>query len=152
DIIQWGATIIYSQPELYKNESHWENFSIQKQHLYIPMGGEGIKGIEGVREFLDQQELPPYDHIICPVGTGTTMMGIAASSLKYTTLTGINPGIEDENYQSIVEILGKTHTGKSFQIIKDHRLKKFGQWPPYLIQRMNDWYKKWQLPTDIIYT
>ncbi len=152
DIIQWGASIIYCQHELYKNETHWENFSIQKNHLYIPTGGEGAKGIEGVTHFFDQLGLPAYDYIICPVGTGTTMMGIADSVLQYSTLVGINPGIEDENYKSILEILSKRHEGKSFQILKDIDLKKFGQWPPHLIQGMNEWYKKWQLPSDIVYT
>jgi 1-aminocyclopropane-1-carboxylate deaminase len=152
DASNWGATLRYVDQELYTDEKYWTSFAIDNHQLYIPMGGEGPLAVTGVSNYLNTVGLPPSDYVICPVGTGTTLKGIAASTAFYTHIIGINPGIKDAAYPLMFQDLQKTYPAKSFSFIQDSTLKKFGKWPACLIDQMNSWYEKWQLPSDIIYT
>lgn len=51
-------------------------------HMFIvPLGGEGELGIEGCREILGEIDIP-YHMVCVPVGTGTTLKGLAGSKKK----------------------------------------------------------------------
>lgn len=154
DVLKWSGNIIYTQNNLYKNEAHWQQLASQQNVLYIPMGGEGPEGVQGVTDFFNTLSTPAYDYdyVICSVGTGTTLMGIAASNLPYKQLVGANPGISDPHYADIVSNLQQQLPAKSFAIKEDKALGKFGKWPAFLPEKMNDWLARWHLPTDIVYT
>ncbi len=152
DVLQWGGSIVYTQNDLYKNEAHWQQLANQQNALYIPMGGEGPEGMQGVTGFFNTLSTPAYDCVICSVGTGTTLMGIAASNLPYKQLIGANPGISDPGYAVIVSKLQQRFPTKTFAIKEDKALGKFGKRPVFLPEKMNDWLANWQLPTDIVYT
>lgn len=152
DVKNWGGDIVYTQNKLYKNEQHWQQFSNAQNALYIPMGGEGAEGEQGVAEFFNELLLSHYDYVICSIGTGTTLAGIAASNLPFDTLMGADPGIFDKNYEHLLNELQQKYSTKSLQIIADKSLEKFGKWPEFLPKKMNTWLAKWQLPTDIVYT
>lgn len=154
DIRQWDATIIYADHEKWEDEGYWENYATNLNSLYIPMGGEGEKAVTGVSEYLDEIELTDaeFDYILCPVGTGTTLKGIAHSKLGYHTLIGISPGIHDPAYSDLLAALAKTFPNRTFLLQENMSLKKFGKWPDLLPGKMNEWYRLWQLPTDIVYT
>ncbi|MES2647811.1 MAG: pyridoxal-phosphate dependent enzyme [Bacteroidota bacterium] len=152
DALNWGANLQFVDQEKYNDEVLWANMAIATKQLYIPMGGEGPVAIKGVSFFFDSIELPTADYVICPVGTGTTFKGIAASNTSYKNLIGINPGINDPSYTAMLDDLKTNFSAKNFTLLNDRSLKKFGKWPASLIDQMNNWYEKWQLPTDIIYT
>ncbi len=152
DLLQWKANLLYVDHEQYQDEAYWENLAFVQDAIYVPMGGEGEVAVQGVSEFLDEYADQQFDYVICPVGTATTLLGIAFSKLQYQHLIGIDPGINDKNYDEIISRLSAQFPGKSFQILADPALKKFGKWPEWLPSKMNEWYQRWQLPTDIIYT
>lgn len=148
DVANWNATIMYA-PADYDNDEKWEMTAAVGQQLFIPMGGEGPVAAQGVKDFIAGLNLPRYEHVICPVGTGTTMHGIAMSRLHRKSLTGINPGIRDDYSRLLREL---SQYGSGITIRRFSELKKFGQWPEFLPGQMNEWYENWQLPTDLVYT
>ncbi len=152
DILKWNTKLEYCQHEEYKDDTRWIDAATKINLLYVPVGGEGPEGVEGVRDFFNQQNLSFYHCVICPVGTATTMIGIAHSNIGHTKLIGINPGIEDKNFETVLANLRHIYINRLFQILGDSDLRKFGQWPSYLTESMNNWYRNWQLPTDIVYT
>jgi 1-aminocyclopropane-1-carboxylate deaminase len=152
DVLQWNGKIIYADHGQYSDELYWENMAFVQDALYIPMGGEGPEAVMGVSDYFN--ELPPrfYDYILCPIGTGTTYMGIAASNMHFRSLLAFDPGINDKNYTALLQALQEDYPSKTFSFTTDPALKKFGQWPDFLPSKMNQWFEQWQLPTDIIYT
>lgn len=149
---KWGGRIIYAEKKDQQEPSRWEQLARNTNSIFIPMGGEGPCGITGVKDYINKLTLPSADHILCPVGTGTTFKGIAASKANYQTLTGINPGINDPGYELMVRALSGANPGKTYHLLGNPLLKKFGKWPALLPVKMNEWYRQWQLPTDIVYT
>jgi 1-aminocyclopropane-1-carboxylate deaminase len=152
DVLKWGGTIEYIEKESELDETDCETFAAANDSLFIPLGGEGPVATEGVRAFIDELKLPSADYVICPVGTGTTLKGIAKSNLRFDTLIGINPGINNPNYDLMMHSLQQRFPLKECLLIKNKSLKKFGKWPAFLPGKMNEWYRRWQLPTDVIYT
>lgn len=152
DALKWGAKLIYVDDKNYKDDKKWIKLASSANELYIPMGGEGERAAEGVSQYLNNLNLPAFDHIICPIGTGTTFKGMAASNISYTKMIAINPGINDPSYEQMLQELREKYPIKKFSLIEDKHLKKFGKWQPELVTKMNEWYQQWQLPTDIIYT
>jgi 1-aminocyclopropane-1-carboxylate deaminase len=152
DIKSWGGQIVFTQQDLYKNEAYWAQVATTQNALYIPMGGEGTEGIQGVADFINTINAPSFDYIVCSVGTGTTYKGVAASNWKFKQLIGADPGIYDTAYSDIIQELSQQFPTKSFVIKHNKSLKKFGKWPAFLPEKMNSWMANWKLPTDIIYT
>lgn len=152
DVLHWNGRVVYCNHTQYQSASNWNFWAENNKAIYIPMGGEGPMGIKGVTQFFNRLNLPAFDCIICPVGSGTTYAGIAASDIRFKALIGIDPGITDPGYAELVNRLHQEHPSKQFKIVHNVSLKKFGKWPLELVQKMNDWYKQWQIPTDIVYT
>ena len=152
DAKQWGANIIYCDSNAYEDEDHWMNMAMATNSLYIPMGGEGAGAVAGVSHYFSDLNLGSADYVFCPVGTGTTLSGIAFSGMDFKSLIGINPGIRDDLYGLLIETLKKAFPNSFFELIENKSLKKFGKWPAFLPGKMNEWYRQWNLPTDIIYT
>ena len=58
---------------------------------WINEGGHGKEGVEGAALILQQvPQLLQYTHIICAVGTGTTLAGIITAALQHQTIIGIS--------------------------------------------------------------
>ncbi len=152
DVRGWNGHIVYCNHLQYQSEDNWILWAENNDGMYIPMGGEGPIGVDGVARFFNQLTFPAFDYIICPLGSGTTYAGIAASSVQFNSLIGIDPGINDPGYTGLVNDLNETYPVKQFEIVLDASLKKFGKWPLELVKKMNDWYQQWQIPTDIVYT
>jgi 1-aminocyclopropane-1-carboxylate deaminase len=152
DVQKWNGKIIFANHEQFNDENYWENLAFTKDDFYIPMGGEGPIGAAGVSAFFDLLPSAFYDYILCSVGTGTTLVGIAGSTIGYDTLVGCDPGINDPAYEGLIRHMEVTYPGKKFLFSSNPALKKFGKWPDFLPAKMNEWFREWKLPTDIVYT
>lgn len=83
DCEKWGMQLNWVPRDEYRAMSG-SGFQGQLSEQYpdawiIPEGGEGLQGLAGVQELFSRlyHECDmPYDLIVCPVGTGTTLAGI----------------------------------------------------------------------------
>lgn len=152
DLKSWHSNCLYANRTEYYNEEIWEEYAKSVNALYIPMGGEGDEGMSGVKKFFNEQLFSPYDYLICSIGTGTTIKGIAESNVKCKHLVGVLPGIKNYNKDSLVQYIKKIKPEIVIEILEDETLKPFGKFPDFLITAMNEWYLEWDIPTDVVYT
>ncbi len=89
DCEQWGMKLQWLSRDLYRSsaEAHRSDEFMSRfpDAWCIPEGGEGALGVLGIQElFVKLGELPTfdYDYIVCPVGSGTTLSGVAAANMS----------------------------------------------------------------------
>lgn len=88
DMKRWGADLRFVNRMEYKqrNDPHYCQILQAKLQadLLIPEGGSHIRGIEGLKSFVDEYrvQLPAATHIILPVASGGTMAGIIANAVN----------------------------------------------------------------------
>ena len=120
---------------------------------WIPEGGYGITGAEGVKSMLTIKDTAPFDTIICAVGTGTMMAGLIKAAAPHQQVIGLsvlknNISIDEE----IKALLTLEESKKNFEINHDYHFGGYAKHSPALIDFMNDCYKKMELPLDFVYT
>jgi 1-aminocyclopropane-1-carboxylate deaminase len=100
DCMRWNAEIKPIKRELAKQIRLAESLDqsvLQQNYYWIPEGGGGIRGINGVKDILN--ELPQIDQkenlILCACGTGTTVQGLleGSSAIRIVTQRTVNSGI-----------------------------------------------------------
>ena len=86
-----------------------------QQPYFIAEGGQGMLGIKGAAEILNLVDKTKYSHLLCAVGTGTLLNGIARSSLPGQQLVGIPvlKGFEN-NEAGLLSI--SNNAGKNIQL------------------------------------
>jgi 1-aminocyclopropane-1-carboxylate deaminase len=119
---------------------------------YIPMGGYGLPGKEGAKTILDEVNLAKYTHIICAVGTGTMLAGLAEAALSHQHVVGISSMKNNFSLEDEIKQLLHPDKHQKFQLIYDYHFGGFAKRNAELIGFMNDWYQHSGIPTDIVYT
>ncbi len=153
DAMENGMTLHFVSREDFeqteKNISHNQNPS----WAWIPEGGYGSTGAEGVKSMLTINDTAPFDTIICAVGTGTMMAGLIKAAAPHQQVIGLsvlknNISIDEE----IKALLTPDESKKNFEINHDYHFGGYAKHTPALIDFMNDCYKKMELPLDFVYT
>jgi 1-aminocyclopropane-1-carboxylate deaminase len=152
DLRHWGARLILDAGlNDARAAAHIQQQGLQ-HYLSIPLGGDAPAGAAGVAEAFNSYRLPPFTHVFCPLGTGTTCMGIAQSGLIFNELCGINPGLPVRYFARLQQQMAAMHPHRSFCIMGQSALERFGKIPTWLPEKMNHWATQLQLPTDVVYT
>ena len=129
--------------EEYKNE-HW---------YFIDEGGYGIEGARGAAEILDFVELSDYTHIVASVGTGTMLAGLIIAAEINQTIIGISSMKGNNSLEAdIIKLLPQHKQRAVFTILHDYHFGGYAKHPASLLAFMNETWKQFQLPLDIIYT
>jgi len=118
---------------------------------WINEGGYGNKGALGAGEML--QHIPhaeKYTHIVCAVGTGTTLAGIINASHNNQNIIGISAMKGNELLKE--DILQLLPNEKNFSLLHQYHFGGYAKHPPQLIEFMKNTWQQFQLPTDIVYT
>lgn len=138
--------------EAYKNKQAVINEN--PQMFFIPEGGFGIKGAKGAGEILQPvPNLAAYDYIVCAVGTGTMLAGIANASLPHQQCIGIsvmkNNPILNETVHSLLTDEARQ---KRVNVFHDYHFGGYAKYTSELIAFMNQVKINHQLPLDFVYT
>jgi 1-aminocyclopropane-1-carboxylate deaminase len=155
DAMDFGMQLEFISRENYlkKNEPEWISALLKKNPgaYIIPAGGEGEAGVEGAAEILNLVDKTAYTHLICAVGTGTMLKGMAASSLPDQQVIGIpvlkgfdnwlegQYGIDDSTKQRI-------------QLLHNYHFGGYAKNNASLFAFMNEWYAATRIPLDFVYT
>jgi len=74
-----------------QKEDLFQNYFGSNQHaFYIPEGGSGNLGEQGVSEILDEADMQHFDAIIASVGTGGTLKGLLQGVQKHQLNTRVH--------------------------------------------------------------
>ncbi|MGI8951519.1 MAG: 1-aminocyclopropane-1-carboxylate deaminase/D-cysteine desulfhydrase [Chitinophagaceae bacterium] len=125
-----------------------------KNIYWIEEGGYGTLGAQGASEIIKcVKDFPQYTHIICAVGTGTTLAGLIQTSSSNQKVIGVS--VMKNNYelqQKIQQLLNKKDRKKSFTVLHNFHFGGYGKCTNKLIDFMHELQQQHQLPTDFVYT
>ena len=153
DAMENGMTLHFVSREDFEQTEKIISHNQDPSWAWIPEGGYGITGAEGVKSMLTIKDTAPFDTIICAVGTGTMMAGLIKAAAPHQQVIGLsvlknNISIDEE----IKALLTPEESKKNFEINHDYHFGGYAKHTPALIDFMNDCYKKMELPLDFVYT
>jgi 1-aminocyclopropane-1-carboxylate deaminase len=113
----------------------------------LPEGGTNDLAVKGCEEILEETDAD-FDFICCAVGTGGTISGIINSSKVSQQVLGF-PALKGD---FLNEDICKFVTQSNWQLVTDYHFGGYGKVTEQLIGFINDFYQKFQVPLDPIYT
>lgn len=120
--------------------------------LVIAEGGHGPLGVRGISTLAQGIALEPYSHILCAVGTGTTLAGFAQAAFPHQQVIGIAALKNNFSLEgSVKEVLPNGHA-ENFKVLHAYHFGGYAKHTPELLQFMNDWYRLTSIPSDFVYT
>jgi 1-aminocyclopropane-1-carboxylate deaminase len=116
----------------------------------ISEGGYGKQGAAGAGTLLNGIS-ESFTHILCAVGTGTTLAGLTGVVPEETTITGISS--LKNNTALATEVAALTGSNPDqVNILHDYHFGGYAKHKPELIAFMNQLYRQTGIPTDFVYT
>lgn len=121
---------------------------------WINEGGYGELGAAGAAGILSLvNEWETYTHIVCAVGTGTTMAGLVKQALPHQTVVGFsalknNTGLEQE----VRKLMQEPDQRKPFSLVHDYHFGGYAKYNAALLDSMNEVWQQHRLPLDFVYT
>jgi 1-aminocyclopropane-1-carboxylate deaminase len=113
----------------------------------IPEGGTNDFAIKGCEEILTDND-EKYDFICCSIGTGGTISGLINKSLSRQNILGF-PSLKGDFLQKDI---CKFANKENWKLILEYHFGGYGKVSQELIAFINDFYKKYNIPLDPIYT
>lgn len=147
----YGMNLQFVSREAYRNKPQLfdQYFGSRQEVMFIDEGGRGELAMRGCSEMLDHIS-PGFTHVICAVGTGTTLSGLAqAASLK-----GIKPeGICVLKAESLTDEIGAMIPGvKEWNVHHRFHFGGYAKTTPELLSFMKDFASRTGILTDQVYT
>lgn len=119
----------------------------------IPEGGAGPIGIIGSEDILKIGDTSQYTHILCAVGTGTTLMGLIRAARPGQVVIGI-PVLKGFDEWTAIDPHSflTTEQKAGARLLTGYHFGGYARHPPELLEFMNRWYSETGVPSDIVYT
>jgi 1-aminocyclopropane-1-carboxylate deaminase len=132
----------------YRNKENLaENLQIEfPEALIIPEGGTNPSAVEGVK-FMLNDKTKQFDYLCCAVGTGGTLSGISKFAEDDQKILGFKVVKDNSLNKKILNLSGR----KNFELI-DASDGGYGKISDENVQFINDFYKKYNIPLEPIYT
>lgn len=156
---KWGMKLHFVSRQDYqqkKNPDFIQKLEQKFGNFYlIPEGGSNALAVQGTSEILDflPQLSFSFDYILCCVGTGGTLAGLARSLYATNTkLVGI-PVLKNASflYQEIYKLLQDTPF-QSFELLLDYHFGGYAKKTEKLSAFIQHFEEKFQVPTEFVYT
>lgn len=148
-----GMQLVFVTREQYKDKQELILNNAKNDWYVIDEGGYGLLGARGAAEIMDHVAEDDYTHIVASAGTGTMLAGLIVGAQPQQQVVGIssmkgNTALE----QAVEELLpgGKPHAPCT--ILHDYHFGGYAKHPKILIDFINETWRQFQLPLDIVYT
>lgn len=148
---EFGMVFEFVSREIYRNKNE-EAFVQKLKELFgdfylLPEGGTNSLAVKGCEEILTDEDAD-FDFICCAVGTGGTVSGIINSSKVSQQVLGF-PALKGD---FLSEDICKFVTQSNWQLVTDYHFGGYAKVTKELIEFINNFYQKFQVPLDPIYT
>lgn len=114
---------------------------------WIPEGGTNHLAVKGCEEILDEST-EEFDFIGCCVGTAGTISGLINSQKNHQKVLGF-PALKGG---FLTKDICKFVTQSNWALIENYHFGGYGKIDMSLIAFMNQFYQKYQIPLDPVYT
>ncbi len=148
----YGMQIQFVNRTDYKNKASIMDQYPKTGRYWIPEGGYGLIGAKGAATILEKVHLQDYSHIVAAIGSGTMVAGIINASLAHQKILGISSQKNNASLEAEVILLVNTENQDRFLYVPDYHFGGFAKHPSELIEFMNQFWLKENIPTDIVYT
>lgn len=154
DCLTYQMDLKFFNRESYDAINHDQLQESYPDHLIIPQGGYGRKGMEGASEILQIEGTEQFDLIIAACGTGTMGAGLISAGATHQRILLMS--VLKNNFsvhEEIKALIEQTTINKSaFEIFFDFHLGGYAKPDKDLFACMNTFYSKHHIPTDFVYT
>lgn len=114
--------------------------------LIIPEGGTNELAVKGIQHLLNNQT-KDFDYLCTAVGTGGTIAGISKFCEENQHVIGFTAVNDDSLHEKIATLSGR----KNFELIDAHD-GSYGKITDENVRFINEFYEKYGIPLDPIYT
>ena len=128
------------------------NFQPAPHQYLIPEGGYGQLGVQGAASIWNHIPKERYTHILCMVGSGTTLAGLMLGAQDPAAIIGISSMKNNQSLQEEIAALLPEGLHHRIQLIHDYHFGGFAKYTPALLQFMHQLWQSDELPSDIVYT
>ncbi|WP_293894559.1 1-aminocyclopropane-1-carboxylate deaminase/D-cysteine desulfhydrase [Flavobacterium sp.] len=146
-----GMVFEFVRREIYKEKSSPEFTRLLTEKFgdfyLIPEGGTNDLAVKGCEEILTETE-DKFDYICCAVGTGGTVSGLINCSKDSQQVLGF-PVLKGDFLR---EDICKFVSGTKWDLITAYHFEGYAKVSEELILFINEFYKKYKIPLDPIYT
>ena len=121
---------------------------------FIPEGGYGKTGAKGAEEIVQFiPDLTIYNYIVCAVGTGTMLAGIANASLPHQQCIGVSVMKNNLSLgREIFVLLSAGGVEERLKLLHDYHFGGYAKYTQQLADFINKMNIHHQLPLDFVYT
>ncbi|WP_313029057.1 1-aminocyclopropane-1-carboxylate deaminase/D-cysteine desulfhydrase [Soonwooa sp.] len=143
-----GMEFNFVSRESYRNKSFLSQNLKQNfpEALIIPEGGSNNLAVEGIQCMLNEHT-KDFDYLCSAVGTGGTIAGISKFAELHQKVIGIKV-VQDDSLENLI----KNWSGQSNFELVNALEARYGKITDDNIRFINDFYKRYQIPLDPIYT
>jgi len=151
--IRMGMELEYVSRSEYRRlnqEAIERNSSNVLDDILIPEGGFSNQGVNGAALICNYYKHHNFTHVCSAVGSGTTLAGLVKGSDPQQKVIGFSVVNDPELELNIRSLL---HVSKdNYQLIPKFNFGGFAKKTPALINFMNDFFRKYTIPLDFVYT
>ncbi|WP_180172676.1 1-aminocyclopropane-1-carboxylate deaminase/D-cysteine desulfhydrase [Acinetobacter sp. YH01025] len=148
---QFGMQLEFISRNAYRQKDQ-PDFLQRLQQQYpdfylIPEGGTNALAIQGCREILTAEDAQ-FDLICCAVGTGGTLAGLIEASQQHQQLLGFSALKGDFLTQEVAQLTTK----RNWRILDDYCCGGYAKTTPELIQFIQTFEQRYNIPLEQVYT
>lgn len=148
----YGMKFVFATREQYKLKESEQFISDLRRKFgsfyLIPEGGTNDLGVKGCKDILTKEDAH-YDYVCCAIGTGGTISGLINTAQQHQKVLGF-PSLKGDFLQKDICKFAKENT--NWDIITKYHFGGYGKVSDELITFINDFYKRYAIPLDPIYT
>ncbi|WP_180074715.1 1-aminocyclopropane-1-carboxylate deaminase/D-cysteine desulfhydrase [Acinetobacter sp. YH12116] len=148
---QFGMQLEFISRNAYRQKDQPDFLQhLQQQYpdfYLIPEGGTNALAIQGCREILTAEDAQ-FDLICCAVGTGGTLAGLIEASQQHQQLLGFSALKGDFLTQEVAQLTTK----RNWRILDDYCCGGYAKTTPELIQFIQSFEQRYNIPLEQVYT
>ena len=148
---QFGMQLEFISRNAYRQKDQ-PDFLQRLQQQYpdfylIPEGGTNALAVQGCREILTTEDAQ-FDLICCAVGTGGTFAGLIEASQQHQQLLGFSALKGDFLTHEVAQLTTK----RNWRILDDYCCGGYAKTTPELIQFIQTFEQRYNIPLEQVYT
>lgn len=142
DCLAFGMSLRFVSRASYRSAFDFPGYTV------IPEGGAGPLGVQGASLILSGA--PSFTHVVCAVGTGTTLQGLDIALRPGQFCLGIPVIAVPPSDRSAFDVSLGLSSASS--LVHGYVFGGYARHTPELIRFMNDFYGAYGVPLDFVYT
>lgn len=145
-----GMELSFHEPNEYASLK--KAYPIKPHQYLIPEGGYGNLGVQGAANIWQYIPSNTYTHILCMVGSGTTLAGLIQGAPNQIQIIGISSMKNNTSLHDEIAAQLPAPLHQRINIFHDYHFGGFAKYNHTLLDFMQQFWETENIPSDIVYT